>query len=297
MTTNPVNPRGSSSESDKSKTIDSKKFREEMQKIEKAREIDPDERSRKKNKQMATQMGDQEDAIDIAPPPSPLNTSFHQKTSRTESVESTGSTQKSSSIVNNAPAPPPHPSPMAPTVSSPTPQSNQSAVGSPVPSPTYSQPPTLQTAPAPSPTPLPSSQQFWGSVDVSTSSPSSSGQTFTEQSSPQYEPPTPGGKPTQNEDNKESEEEEEHPTGSLSAAKKEETPVEGEKKVARVFGEGMQETRTTKKQKKELSSEDAPLEKGKKKGETSEKKEDSSEKPLEGESKTLLSEDKKGSFF
>ena len=298
MTTNPVNPRGSPSEPDKAKAADPKKFRD---KIEEVRETDPDEQDRRKNKRFAAHLGDRDDAVDIAPSPSPLNTSFHQKTS---SVNASSSAQKSSSSTGSYSSAPPPPSPMATTKTSESASSagpSAKSTSAPVPSPAYSPPPTVQTSPAPtvatpSPTPLPSSQQFWGSVDVSTSSPSSENQTFTEQSSYRNSPPipSPSGRPTQNEDNEEPPVEEESPVGGPSLTKKAK-PSEGmEKSEPEPFGEAASKTSKTKKQKKTEPLESSPLEKQEETRETLKKKapgskETASEKEFAG----LQAEDKK----
>jgi hypothetical protein len=195
MTINPIRPPSPPSpESSKDNKTDGKKFREELQKIEKVREIDPDEQSQKKNKQLASQFGDQDTPDDLngIPTllPSPFDVNFHANSSQNESISKSSSIQSKRATprasMNSSQLPPPSPAP--------------------VPSPAYSPPPTVQPTatytPAPTTTsaPLPSSPIFWQSVDTSSNTTTSSGQDFSESSRTSSSRPPPQ-KNNQNNDN------------------------------------------------------------------------------------------------
>ncbi len=174
MTTNPVRPPPPPDpESSKTNKADGKKFREELQKVEKVREIDPDEESRKKNKQLAAQFGDQDAPTDVTAipvvSPSPFDVNFYKTSSSQESVAKPSSVQSRKVAA---------PSPTLDATALPTPSPT------PVPSPAYSPPPTVQPTASPQPTPasqpLPSSPNFWQSVDTSNNTTSASQQSLSE---------------------------------------------------------------------------------------------------------------------
>lgn len=169
MTTNPIRPPSPPSpDSSKDSKADGKKFREELQKVEKAREVDPDEEKKKKNRQLAAQFGDNEAPDDLggaALLPSPFDVSFY-------------SSGASSKIPSSRQTALPSVNMDAAELSSPAP----------VPSPAYSPAPTVQApapySPAPAPAnisaPLPSSPVFWQSVDTSNNTSSTSSDNFSE---------------------------------------------------------------------------------------------------------------------
>jgi hypothetical protein len=176
MSSNRIGPPGPPSEPQRgSGAADSKKFREELQKIQEVKAVDPDEQSRQKNRFLAMQLGDDDTPDNVNAPPlaaSPFDVNFQQdfKTTpspnphapRVDSRKNKISTQKMA-----APAP-----------SSRTSESIYSAQNTPIPSPSYSPAPTTNEFYPPSPqeskssSSLPSSQQFWGTVDLPDTPPS-----------------------------------------------------------------------------------------------------------------------------
>lgn len=200
MTPEPVNPRAAPGKPDDKRPVSDKAFREEMQKIEKVREVDPDEQSRKKNRQLAAQMGDKDEAVDLGkkqalpiPTQSPFDSSFYQTSSPATAMPQ-GVSSSSSKKVSSPQTPPSFQTQAA------APQTNSTQ--NPLPSPAYSPPPTVQQTPTTSASTnpsLPSSNQFWGNVDVSTSAPTYSDQNFSEPpppAPPSPPPPTPRGSST-----------------------------------------------------------------------------------------------------
>ncbi|MBS0626179.1 MAG: hypothetical protein JSS32_09035 [Verrucomicrobia bacterium] len=129
-------------------TPDSKKFREELQKVQKVKEVDPDEQSRQRNRRFAARMGDEDVPEDLNAGPrnlSPFEVGFVVE--KPTSFRST-------------------PSPARKAI--------DDSANTAVPSPAYSQPPT--TEPVVQPTPrstedasarsLPSSEDFWEDVNL-----------------------------------------------------------------------------------------------------------------------------------
>lgn len=151
MPTDPIRrlpPPSPSSSKDKA---DEKKFREEMQKIEKVREVDPDEQSRKRRDQLAFEL-DKNKPETMSPKsssllPSPLDVNFYkaEKESKQSRASSSERSIRSSADYSSS---------------------------TPVPSPAYSPAPTVQTSsPAPKQTTgqdLPNSPVFWQTTDLST---------------------------------------------------------------------------------------------------------------------------------
>ena len=145
MSSNRVGPPPPPSEPPRGGGADSKKFREELQKVQKVKEVDPDEQSRKRNKRLAAQMGDEDVPEDLNGPQrvaSPFETSFYK--------------DKPSSFKSSAPQG----------------SLRGSKADTPVPSPAYSPPPSIDS-PLPPPRSddrsamqLPNSDQFWEDIDL-----------------------------------------------------------------------------------------------------------------------------------
>ncbi|MDP1609209.1 MAG: hypothetical protein Q8L98_07850 [Chlamydiales bacterium] len=173
MPTDPIRrlpPPSPSSSKDKA---DEKKFREEMQKIEKVREVDPDEQSRKRRDQLAFEL-DKNKSETISTKsssllPSPLDVNFYKaekeaKQSRGGSSER--SVRSSADYSSSTPVPSPAYSP-APTVQNPTPAPKQTSSQS-----------------------LPNSPVFWQTTDLSTNDIEPE-QNFSEPPNPQIRTATP----------------------------------------------------------------------------------------------------------
>ncbi|MBX9744165.1 MAG: hypothetical protein K2X08_03020 [Chlamydiales bacterium] len=151
MPTDPIRrlpPPSPSSSKDKA---DEKKFREEMQKIEKVREVDPDEQSRKRQDQLAYELDKNKSEMISTKSssllPSPLDVNFYkaEKEAKQSRADSSKRSVRSSADYSSS---------------------------TPVPSPAYSPAPTVQAgSPSPKQTsgqPLPNSPIFWQTTDLST---------------------------------------------------------------------------------------------------------------------------------
>ena len=132
------------SEPSKGGSPDSKKFREELQKVQKVKEVDPDEQSRKRNQRFAAQMGDEDKPEDLNPrKASPFEASFY--------------VDKPKSLQFNRP---------------PSRSAIENSGNSAVPSPAYSPPPNVEPTSkveadsGVSSKSLPTSNSFWEDVDL-----------------------------------------------------------------------------------------------------------------------------------
>ena len=171
MSSNRIGPPGPPSEPQRgSGAADSKKFREELQRIQEVHAVDPDEESRNKNKFLPVQPEDENTPENVkrAPPlsVSPFDVNFQQEIKVKPSSQARIS-QTSSGKNQTAPQPRPSPTP------SPGPRASQSTStgkNPPIPSPAYSPAPTTNefytSSGSTSSSSLPNSQQFWGTVDM-----------------------------------------------------------------------------------------------------------------------------------
>ncbi|HSX26926.1 MAG TPA: hypothetical protein VLE89_07985 [Chlamydiales bacterium] len=123
-------------------TPDTKAQREERQRVEKVREVDPDEEAQRRRKKFQMMMGDEDqlsDATETNRAPSPFETEFYKGASAEEEE---------------------------PT----TPLSEPDVDNAAVPSPAYSSPPDVQASPPEeteeAPGNLPSSENFWSDADL-----------------------------------------------------------------------------------------------------------------------------------